>query len=182
MKFSLKKMFPIMFLLLTFLILGSGIISENTKTKEANGQLFLDSTMMTLNVDSLYQEKNKQLDSVINIKDSLIEASEQEQYEEHGIASWYGPGFQGNKTANGEIFDTNDLTAAHKTLPFNTICRVINLSNDEYVDIRINDRGPYVKGRIIDLSKEAKTQIKMGGTTKVKLIVLKWPPNYKKKK
>ena len=92
-------------------------------------------------------------------------------YEEEGIASWYGPNFQGRKTANGEIFDTEELTAAHKTLPFDTMVRVINLENGRAVTVRINDRGPYVDGRLIDLSRRAAESIGMisSGTAKVRL-------------
>jgi rare lipoprotein A len=86
---------------------------------------------------------------------------------ENGEASWYGPGFQGRKTANGERFDTNEMTAAHKTLPFGTLLKVTNLENNLYTVVRINDRGPYIRGRIIDLSKAAKNSIGMGGTTQV---------------
>ena len=88
-----------------------------------------------------------------------------------GEASWYGPGFQGRKTANGERFDTHEMTAAHKTLPFNTLIKVTNLHNDESVVVRINDRGPYIRGRIIDLSKAAIEEIQMGGLAQVRLEV-----------
>lgn len=71
---------------------------------------------------------------------------------ETGIASWYGGEFDGELTANGEVFDTAKVSAAHKTLPFGTIVRVTNLNNGLRADIRINDRGPFVEGRIIDLS------------------------------
>jgi rare lipoprotein A len=74
---------------------------------------------------------------------------------ETGYASWYGGKFHGRTTASGETFDTHSLTAAHKTLPFNTIVKVTNLENGETVRVRINDRGPFVKGRIIDLSMAA---------------------------
>ncbi|HEY9889784.1 MAG TPA: septal ring lytic transglycosylase RlpA family protein [Candidatus Obscuribacterales bacterium] len=73
----------------------------------------------------------------------------------YGTASWYGPGFHGRKTANGEIFDENALTAAHKTLPFNTYLKVTNRLNGKSVIVRINDRGPYVGQRSLDLSKAA---------------------------
>ena len=76
-------------------------------------------------------------------------------YEERGIASWYGPNFHGKKTANGEIFDMNLVSAAHKTLPMPTVVRVTNLENGRSLIIRINDRGPFVRGRIIDLSRHA---------------------------
>lgn len=90
---------------------------------------------------------------------------------QEGEASWYGPGFQGRKTASGERFNTNEMTAAHKTLPFGTVLKVTNLSNDKFVVVTVNDRGPYVGGRIIDLSKAAKDEIGMGGTTQVRLEV-----------
>ena len=72
-----------------------------------------------------------------------------------GRASWYGPGFRGKKTASGEIFDDSKFTAAHKTLPLGTIAKVTNVSNGKSVKVEINDRGPYVDGRIIDLSHAA---------------------------
>ncbi|HET7333836.1 MAG TPA: septal ring lytic transglycosylase RlpA family protein [Rhizomicrobium sp.] len=80
---------------------------------------------------------------------------EQPDYDETGIASWYGPTFYGKKTANGEIFDANSLSAAHRTLPMPVNVRVTNLGNGKSVVVRVNDRGPYAKGRIIDLSERA---------------------------
>jgi rare lipoprotein A len=88
---------------------------------------------------------------------------------ETGEASWYGPGFHGRKTANGERFDTYEFTAAHKTLPFGTLLKVTNLENNLYTVVRINDRGPFIRGRIIDLSKASKEAIGMGGTAQVKI-------------
>lgn len=82
---------------------------------------------------------------------------------EEGIASWYGPSFNGKLTANGEQYDMHSLTAAHRTLPFNSIVKVKNLDNGRSVKVRINDRGPYAKNRIIDLSKEAAKELKMLG-------------------
>ena len=76
-----------------------------------------------------------------------------------GRASWYGPGFHGKRTASGERFDMNDLTAAHRTLPFGTRVRVLNSQNGREVVVRINDRGPHIRDRIIDLSKAAATAI-----------------------
>lgn len=81
-----------------------------------------------------------------------------------GVASWYGPGFHGRRTANGEIYDQYGLTAAHRTLPHNTVVRVTNLANGEVVQVRINDRGPYVDDRVIDLSFTAAQRIGMIGT------------------
>ena len=72
-----------------------------------------------------------------------------------GTASWYGPGFHGKKTASGEIYNQNKLTAAHKTLPLGSKARVTNLDNGNAVEVEINDPGPFVEGRIIDLSRAA---------------------------
>lgn len=79
----------------------------------------------------------------------------QPDYDETGIASWYGPRFYGKRTANGEIFNANALTAAHRTLPMPVNVRVTNLENGRSLVVRVNDRGPYAKGRIIDLSERA---------------------------
>lgn len=91
------------------------------------------------------------------------------------MASWYGPNFHGKLTANGEIYNMNALTAAHRTLPFNTMIRVENLDNDESVVVRINDRGPFAKNRIIDLSRKAANEINMlgPGTARVRLFLVK---------
>ncbi len=95
--------------------------------------------------------------------------------EMEGIASWYGPDFNGKLTANGEVYNMDDMTAAHKTLPLGSVVRVNNLDNGKSVEVRINDRGPYVKGRIIDLSKAAAHAIDMGngGTAHVRLDLIK---------
>lgn len=100
-----------------------------------------------------------------------------EQYEmvETGIASWYGPGFHGKKTANGETFDTNELTAAHRTLQMPSLVRVTNLDNGRSVIVRVNDRGPFKRGRVIDVSQKAAELLgfKNQGTAKVRLEVLR---------
>jgi rare lipoprotein A len=83
---------------------------------------------------------------------------------ESGEASWYGPNFNGKLTANGETFDMYELTAAHRTLPFNSIVKVVNKANGKSVVVRINDRGPFAKNRIIDLSKKAAENIDMIAT------------------
>ncbi len=96
-------------------------------------------------------------------------------YDEVGIASWYGPGFHGKKTANGEIFDQNKISAAHKTLPMPSIVRVTNLENGKVLEnIRINDRGPFAGNRIIDLSKKAAEELGFVnlGTAKVRVEIM----------
>ncbi len=94
-----------------------------------------------------------------------------EQVLQEGTASWYGPGFHGQRTSNGEIYNENDTTAAHRTLPFDTVVRVINLQNDQSIEVRINDRGPYAENRIIDLSRAAADALDMldSGTAPVRL-------------
>lgn len=90
-----------------------------------------------------------------------------------GVASWYGPGFNGKKTASGAVFNMNKLTAAHKTLRFGTKVKVTNLNNGKSVLVVINDKGPFIRGRIIDLSHAAKAAIGMGGTAPVSIKVVK---------
>jgi len=94
-----------------------------------------------------------------------------------GIASWYGPGFYGNRTSSGEIYDERDLTAAHRTLPLGTRAAVTNLENGRTVEVRINDRGPFVDGRILDLSYAAARSLGMiePGTVPVRIEVLQSP-------
>ena len=98
-------------------------------------------------------------------------------YYEVGIASWYGPGFDGNLTANGEVYDMNEVSAAHKFLPFGTVVRVVEFDTRRSIVVRINDRGPFVDGRIIDLSKGAAEELGIvdKGITKVGLRIVRWP-------
>lgn len=95
-------------------------------------------------------------------------------YVEEGVSSWYGPTFDGKLTANGEIYDMHDLTAAHRTLPLPSIVRVTNLSNGRSVILRVNDRGPFAKSRIIDVSKRAADILGFiqQGTARVKVEIL----------
>lgn len=94
-----------------------------------------------------------------------------------GVASWYGPKFHGRLTANGETYDMHGLTAAHRTLPFGTWVRVTHLGNGRSVDLRINDRGPFVKGRMIDVSYAAAQRLDLvgSGTARVEIRVLDGP-------
>jgi rare lipoprotein A len=99
-------------------------------------------------------------------------------WSETGVASWYGIPYDGRRAASGEIFDMHALTAAHRTLPFDTWLEVTNLQNGKRVTVRINDRGPFVDGRIIDLAMGAAEEIDMvrAGLAKVRLKVIKPPP------
>lgn len=99
------------------------------------------------------------------------------QYFEEGVASWYGIPFHGHRTSNGEIYDMRQFTAAHRTLPFGAVVRVTNLRNGTQIEVRINDRGPFVANRIIDLSMAAAQAIEMigTGTAPVRLEILSGP-------
>jgi rare lipoprotein A len=97
-----------------------------------------------------------------------------ENWSEQGVASWYGPGFNGKRTASGEVYDMEEMTAAHKRLPFGTRVRVQNLENGLRTEVRINDRGPFVDDRVIDLSMAAAREIEMlgPGTARVRISVV----------
>ncbi len=100
--------------------------------------------------------------------------SEDLSYDETGIASWYGADFHGKYTANGEVYDLNALTAAHRTLPMPSIVQVTNLDNGRTIKLRVNDRGPYLRGRIIDVSRRAAQLLGFegGGTAKVRVRIV----------
>lgn len=137
-----------------------------------------------LNFDLTWDDESKTLQAVripgsTSVFKNLPEAPEFEVIETFtGVASWYGGKFHGRKTNNGEIFDENGLTAAHRTLPFNTYLRVTFLQENESTIVRVNDRGPHVAGRILDLSKGAAEEIGLRphGLGEVKVEVL---ANYK---
>jgi peptidoglycan lytic transglycosylase len=93
---------------------------------------------------------------------------------DRGVASWYGEQFHGKQAANGEMFDMEALTAAHRTMPLGSIVRVVNLRNGKHLHVRITDRGPYVNGRILDLSRAAAVQLGMehGGLAHVQVEIV----------
>lgn len=108
------------------------------------------------------------------VKGQWYYPTENLEYAETGIASWYGPNFHGKPTANGEIFDQNLITAAHPTLPLPSAVRVTNLDNGRTIHLRINDRGPFARGRIIDLSRRSAQLLgfEKKGTAKVRVEIL----------
>jgi rare lipoprotein A len=114
-------------------------------------------------------EQSKQMPS------EKTSASDQPIHKEVGNASWYGPGLNGQETANGETFDQSKLTAAHPTLPMGTKAKVTNLENGKKVEVKINDRGPFVGNRVLDVSEGAakKLDMKEDGTTQVKIETVK---------
>lgn len=105
-------------------------------------------------------------------------ATAERNFLESGQASWYGPGFYGRRTASGEIFDGKSSTAAHRTLPFGTLVEVVNLDNGRRLVVRINDRGPFIKNRIVDLSKAAAEALGVvgPGVARVELYLVEAPP------
>src|SRR5437867_11638391 len=92
--------------------------------------------------------------------------------EDRGVASWYGESFHGRQAANGELFDMEALTAAHRTLPLGSVVRVVNLANGKHLHVRITDRGPYVHSRILDLSRGAAARLGMEGGLSVVRVQL----------
>lgn len=138
-------------------------------------------SVMITNLNTMYQNKDEDINvtprnkEVANTFEKEIEERSQYTHFQTGMASYYGGSWHGKKTANGEIFNENSLTAAHKTLPFGTRVKVTNLDNGKSVVVRINNRGPYSKGRVIDLSKAAFSRIASisKGVTRVKLEVAK---------
>tara|TARA_B100001250_G_scaffold414484_1_gene453175 strand:- start:630 stop:1169 length:540 start_codon:yes stop_codon:yes gene_type:complete len=122
------------------------------------------------------RKKNKNNSKTIFIDPSTVDTNVKHKKIMNGLSSFYSEDFHGKLTANGEIFDMYGLTAAHKTLPLNTVCRVTNLSNNKSLILRINDRGPYVVGRILDCSYGAAKKLGFvnEGTTEVKIEVIEW--------
>jgi len=110
------------------------------------------------------------------IHEKTVVSESPSSYVEEGIASYYAEDFHGQRTSSGEVFDMNELTAAHQTLPFGTIAKVTNKVNGLSVIVRINDRGPFLKNRVIDLSRAAAEKIGMigPGTAEVRVEVLEW--------
>lgn len=125
----------------------------------------------TAAVDTGYASTNYKIGKPYQVAGIWYYPKEDFNYNETGLASWYGDKFHGNNTANGEIYNKNLLTAAHKTLPMPVMARVTNLENGKQVVVRINDRGPFVRGRIIDLSAHAADLLdfKMAGVAKVRV-------------
>lgn len=148
-------------LFLLFLLLFPLITINNDKE-------VIESENLVIEVENLEESKE--------IVEEIIEKPEFEEiFYEEGIASFYGGKFHGRKTASGEVFDTYKITAAHKKLPFGTIVKVENVNNGKSIMVRINDRGPFIKGRVIDLSTAAFKEIEdtNKGITKVRLYIVK---------
>jgi len=124
--------------------------------------------------DAQQSEGRYKVGAPYQIKGTWYYPAEDFEYSETGIASWYGPNFHGKKTANGEDYNQNDLTAAHRTLPMPSAVRVTNLENGRSLVLRINDRGPFARGRIIDVSRRGAQLLgfEKNGVAKVRVDVL----------
>lgn len=182
-------------LLLPLILAISACSSNQIKTSEGTIQSpFISPIASTPKIKQRLislKEPNSRIHSVLTVKEnSLLDENEEESllsddeasqeeswipriahYIKRGLASWYGPGFHGKKTATGEVFDMYEMTAAHKTLPIPSYAEVTNLSNHKSVIVRINDRGPYANHRLLDLSYAAAKQIGIHskGTGKVEI-------------
>lgn len=165
--------FCIVLLLGINLFACGGLATKHTKTKPVAGQSYNDGRSCTAGAKSKYGNpaKYKVLGKWYQVKDSAC------GFVETGIASWYGPKFHGKRTSSGEIYDMHAMTGAHKTLPIPVMLRVVNLENGRQVVIRVNDRGPFHPGRVVDLSKEAAKRLEIlgSGTAKVRIEVIDAP-------
>lgn len=141
-------------------------------TEEQDKKEVSDEEVIVITAD--VSQMAREIKSKSNREDEEKEDSDVKKEYKSVVASFYGQYFQGKTTANGETFDMNDLTAAHKTLPLGTVAKITNLENNKSVIVRINDRGPYIEGREIDLSQSSFAKIgKLGkGLLKVNIEVL----------
>jgi len=151
----LRSFAKILFVLVLVALVGFTLVVNEDKITEP---------IVTENVVSVEEE-------IITADRSLVEFVDKGSMK----ASWYGPGFHGRKTANGEVYDQMSFTAAHKSLKFGTLLKITNLKNNKSVVIRINDRGPYIHGRDLDLSKAAALELGMvrKGVAKIKVEEIK---------
>lgn len=151
-------------------------ISKKTKlnSKQPKNKIANKNLKNIINFDRQSRSKLSNNDQIIPLPNQVKIAQTLGGQSFRGQASWYGPGFNGRATANGETFDQNALTAAHPSLPFGTRVEVTNINNGESVVVRINDRGPYAEGRIIDLSQAAAQDIGVteSGVAPVEVSVL----------
>lgn len=156
-------------------LLGCGIASEVEAKEKSHNKAYVSHHKKHV------KHNNKQRNIVKDKKAKLSNSTSHHNgkgstsskgYTTTGVASWYGPGFHGRKTASGEKFNMYALTAAHKTLPLHSRVRVTNLKTHKSVIVKINDRGPYVGNRKIDLSLASARAIGLNGTAKVEMVVL----------
>lgn len=146
---------------------------DNNYNKRKNSKEYNDSNIY--NINSKNYTGYYKIGNPYTVNGKTYYPKEYKQYNKVGLASWYGDNFHNKKTANGEIFNMYEMTAAHKTLPLPSIVRVTNLENGRSIVVKVNDRGPFVDNRIIDLSKEAAIILgfKNKGFAKIRVELLK---------
>jgi rare lipoprotein A (peptidoglycan hydrolase) len=152
------------FIILSFLVASCGASTPRFTNANSSGDRKTNAS-----------EKN-----VVRVDENLEEYANVKPIDSFtGVASYYADQYNGNRTSNGEIYNMNSMTAAHRDFPFDSIVRVINIENNKSVILRVNDRGPLKKGRIIDVSLEAARQLEMigKGTANVRIEVLKYGKN-----
>ncbi len=163
----LKFNIQIIFFLISFFVFSCTASPRYTSTK---GDTYQTKTSKNNNKISPYVKKSTK-------KQKLDYNPNKKIYK--GVSSYYGKDFHGKLTANGEVYDMYGVTAAHKTFPLNTVARVTNLKNGKSLYIRINDRGPYIDGRILDCSYGAAKKLDFlnDGTTEVEIRIIEWGDN-----
>ena len=175
---NLIRLFILIFFFLVYGCTNTRIIIEGTK-KVLEKQTSESEEIIPNTTKGHYKVGNPYIVDGIEYKPKLLS-----KYNENGIASWYGPNFHNKITSNGEIFNQNVISAAHKILPLPSIVKVINSSNNQFLYIRVNDRGPFVNDRIIDLSKKAAIRLNFfkKGTTQVNVKLIDSGPHLLDKK
>jgi rare lipoprotein A (peptidoglycan hydrolase) len=158
--------------------LGSNTQKQYVLDKEEQGNYsninYSDNSHNFIDDNGAYSGSYK-IGKPYKINDVTYHPQQYDNFEEVGVASWYGDAFHGRKTANGEIYYKTDMTAAHPTLPLPSIVKITNLTNGKFVKVRVNDRGPFSKKRIVDVSEKAAQDLgfKDKGTAVVKLEFLR---------
>lgn len=161
------KKFNILIVSALSLIIAS--CASNNSAPTTTNEAGIESPTIPSSYDGHYKVGNP-----YTINGVTYKPREYRSYKKRGMASWYGDYYHGKKTANGETYNMHDLTAAHNTLPLPSIARVTNLSNGKVIIVRVNDRGPFAKNRIIDLSKKSAQTLGFTrkGLTKVEVKLL----------
>ena len=178
MKRSLKIFIPLCFVI--FLTSTSCAVIENSVGSNGNRSAYYTPKNWYIPIQKGGASSNVSAEKKPAIVAAPARPSGPVSYVNEGVASWYGPNFHGKQTANGEIYDQHGLTAAHKYLPLNSLVKVTNLENNKQVIVRINDRGPYAKDRILDGSYMVAQKLgyDIAGTTRVKLEVIQFPNDF----
>lgn len=157
-----RNLVALAFIGAAFGVVATGCASNN-KSKPVSAAKFKQKK-----IDKTLQAHQK-VGPKYKIKGKTYRPKHEPKYDEKGIASWYGPGFHGKPTATGERFNMYAMTAAHPTLPLNSLLHVTNLENGKQIIVRLNDRGPFAEKRIIDLSKSAAEKLGISGLAKVRV-------------